>query len=477
MLLLAIALIFVCLCSLSTSPLDKLSSDNDSSLFQLIGSLWAKGYLPYVDYWELKGPFIFLINALGYGMTGTRYGVCILQIAFMTFTLWAVYKTSHLQMGKWPSLCISFLFLLSLFSLYDQGNLVEEYCLPFLAISFYLQYKWLNLYIENRQIVHQPIYAAFYGATFAVCLLTRLTNALGLCGGVAFITIFLLLHRQYKNLGNNILAFVFGSSLIVIPFVVYFYLHDALRDMWNGTFLFPLKYSGQTGVGSLGDFFHRTFFRSFIDLYVCFAVGLLVVIKRKRLVVGLWMLSISVFLCAWLVSSYGFGHYGMLAVPYISIIAAESYLMIKDKRNVAIRTLVMFVLIIYSAMAISKNYNYYQHYWGPGHEENRNMRGDVLMAKIPTEDYSAVAIYETVPSYYLNYGIVPCYKYPSCLDFIFGIDPEFDKIVLSQFDSCKAKWILVDRNKGKPLHIDNILQSRYQVADTYEGFFLYQRKD
>ena len=80
-LFLMVAIIFVSIFSSSTSPLYSTWSDSpDSPIFQIIGKYWVKGIIPYRDLWDLKGPFIFFVNAVGYWVTGSRLGVYGIQI-------------------------------------------------------------------------------------------------------------------------------------------------------------------------------------------------------------------------------------------------------------------------------------------------------------------------------------------------------------------------------------------------------------
>ena len=74
---------FLFLFSYSTSPLYAISWGHDSAVFQSIGKGWSKGYIPYLDSFDHKGPLLFALNALGY-IIGGKNGLFILQLLFMT---------------------------------------------------------------------------------------------------------------------------------------------------------------------------------------------------------------------------------------------------------------------------------------------------------------------------------------------------------------------------------------------------------
>ena len=70
-----------------TSPVWKQEYQGDDLIFQIIGKYWAKGFLPYVDIWDHKGPLLFLLNAIGYFLTGGKEGVFLVQILFLTVSI------------------------------------------------------------------------------------------------------------------------------------------------------------------------------------------------------------------------------------------------------------------------------------------------------------------------------------------------------------------------------------------------------
>ena len=59
----------------------------DSAFFQSIGKLWLEGIIPYRDYFDHKGPVLFMINALGYMFSNTRLGLFLVQSVFFSISL------------------------------------------------------------------------------------------------------------------------------------------------------------------------------------------------------------------------------------------------------------------------------------------------------------------------------------------------------------------------------------------------------
>lgn len=83
--------------SFSTSWLYPYYFGGDSAQFLTMGKAWYLDKLPYVDMFDHKGPFIFWINMIGYLIAGgEKYGVAVLQMLFLFFTIFAFYQISQL---------------------------------------------------------------------------------------------------------------------------------------------------------------------------------------------------------------------------------------------------------------------------------------------------------------------------------------------------------------------------------------------
>ena len=193
--LLGIAWLFVTIFSYTTSPLYHVWGNNpDSPIFQIIGKYWVEGAVPYKDLWDMKGPFIFFVNAVGYGLTGTKWGVYMIQCFSLFLTINIIFKTFALHFSNMSSFLMTLLSLGGLAYVYEGGNLTEEYILFPLSLSFYYILKWTDSYEEKHITRHPSLYAFIYGMVLGLSLMSRLTNALGLCAAVGVIAVTLLWH-------------------------------------------------------------------------------------------------------------------------------------------------------------------------------------------------------------------------------------------------------------------------------------------
>lgn len=85
---------------------------------------------------------------------------------------------------------------------YGEGNLTEEYCLPFLIWSFYFAIIYLKS-AQEQKAHNKRIHSLFYGITFMVCALTRITNAIPLCIVIIIGLLVMVLEKQWRDIITN----------------------------------------------------------------------------------------------------------------------------------------------------------------------------------------------------------------------------------------------------------------------------------
>ena len=67
----------------------------DQSVFQTVALMMQKGYMPYLDSFDHKGPLIYLINYWGM-MINKRHGIWIIEFIAIWITYAALYKIARL---------------------------------------------------------------------------------------------------------------------------------------------------------------------------------------------------------------------------------------------------------------------------------------------------------------------------------------------------------------------------------------------
>jgi hypothetical protein len=224
--------------SRAISPIwDMSAGTGDSTMFEVIGREWARGAVPYISYWDSKGPYVFFVNMLGY-LLGGRLALCSLEALNLFVTKVFMYKTMRLRLGRWVSLAASSLCVtLTALAQWNYGNTQSGWCMPFIAASIYL---WVKS-IEEKSF--EPRRALVHGLAVGICLMSRPSNALPVLCYVLAGAIWLARRGEWRNLLANLGFGIAGIALPVIPFSAYFAAHGAFGDMMYAIFTYNFAYA------------------------------------------------------------------------------------------------------------------------------------------------------------------------------------------------------------------------------------------
>lgn len=243
--LLICSIMYILFFSNSTSPLYLTNMIGyDAGMFEFMGYGWLHGAIPYHDLYDHKGPFIFAINALGYAIGGDkRYGLVPIQVILMFVSNIYCFKILRTEFSLKKTFILQFFTLICLYFPYDGGNTTGEYVLPFIFMSYYYSYKWLCKYDKNKETKVQAKIPFMFGLVFGISLMTRLTNAVGICTLALFVCFILIKEKDYKNLLKSSIYFIIASLIIILPFVIYFHIKNLTYDLWFATLLNNFTYA------------------------------------------------------------------------------------------------------------------------------------------------------------------------------------------------------------------------------------------
>lgn len=462
--------------SYTTSPFLTEMPSGDSAIFQVIGKGWSEGAVPYVALWDLKGPIIFFVNCLGYMMTGTATGIFILQFLALFLTLAIIYNLLRKKFSVIASCAIATLCGTISTANNLGGNGTEEYLLPLLAWAYYLIYRWLDDAEADRTREHPARYAIVYGLVLAFSLLTRLTNALGVCAAVAVISFWLMGKGSWRNLGANIIAFLAGFAVLFVPFALYFWSKGALGEMWYGTVLYNLDYAEASGtdLASIGGLARA--FVHFLDTWLLLLVAVLMVVlrSRRRLATMVW-LAVAVISGVWFLRGYGFPHYGIISLPLVAIAFLELRTLVEERQGKGLRRGVVALVAVYAGITVASCWQSF-HLYDTLYRENTMLQTyRAFLSDVPKTYKQSFVAYNCHSDFYLYEGIRPACRFFTLQDFESQSSPSLRQKQRADFGRCAAEWIMV---QGTAQRITDILEKRYRVvkADKNAGLRLYRRK-
>lgn len=335
---LLVAVLFVTLYSTTTTPLLQEHWGYDSAFFILVGQGMTKGLMPYRDFFDMKGPYLFLIEYLGQLICYGRTGAFIVQCINLSICFYITCKTSDLFSKKciWLHRLITIIpVLLVLVYTYEGGNLTEEYCLPWILGSLYFCLKYFKESEEKKSYKHSMWVSLFNGAAVGVICFIRITNAATI--GAVLLSVFLVMlaKKEIKNALLN-LATVFAgfAGTCAIP-CIFFAAKNMLGEMLNQVFLFGFAYSAEFG-----------FAEKFINVITKFKFFLLLLllpviacfIYREKWYMKLLSFSSAVLILVAVTMGNVYGHYLTLLIPHVALAVFIAYKnggkVLKVKKNI-----------------------------------------------------------------------------------------------------------------------------------------------
>lgn len=222
----------------------------DSAIFQMMGVAILNGKTPYIDLFDHKGCILFFINALGYLIYGKK-GLLILQMLNLSLTVYIWKRTisqiTNSSLGQWLSIGLTLL-LLSI--TIEDGNLSEEWCLPWISLPFYFYFHY-----KVKLCKDIPLPQIFiFGLSVGIIASIRANNIAPLCG--------LLLYLIYEYIGKSSWCYIRRSSIcflsgLIVPFAIsfaWFYSKAGLsgiKELIFGSVVFNIEYMKYAEEGSI----------------------------------------------------------------------------------------------------------------------------------------------------------------------------------------------------------------------------------
>lgn len=283
----------------------------DSSVFKAIAFMMEKGYMPYRDSFDHKGPLLYLINWLGNQISYFR-GVWVIEFIVVTFTFFMLYRIARIRTGI-SSSCLTVLMAGTLlFGYFDGGNLTEEYAMPCIAVGIYIFLKYL---LENKISAWR---IGVSGLAMAAVLLLR-PNMIAVW--VVFcIAIFVktIVAKDWKTLGRFVLGFLAGAAVLIVPVMIWLLVNGALGDCIQAYIVFNMKYSSAEGGMSPFSDKWRVFFEFMgTTVYLIAFAGNLFHLKKDKFVNITYAVYMVIGVVLISMSGMSFGHYGMTLIPVV----------------------------------------------------------------------------------------------------------------------------------------------------------------
>ncbi len=300
----------------------------DGGSFLYIGNRMLAGDELYVDVWDHKGPGIFFVNWLGVMLVNnSRWGVWFIEFFALYFGFLLGYLGIRKKWGEDAALIGLIISAYSLISVFEKGNLTEEYPLLF---NFFA----LWLFFTQKEKKPFLIYALI-GVSFCMAFMFRANNG-GTQIAVGITTLIAgLLRQDYPKLFKQMAGLASGTIGSLLLILLFFHSRGTLQFFIDAAFTYNfLDVSGSTdivsgflkGWGFFGAASYLMVLGYFAALY-----RLYVLITKKQsadaesetliLIATLWPLEILLSS----LSGRNYSHYFVCWIPTIFILTSYAY--------------------------------------------------------------------------------------------------------------------------------------------------------
>lgn len=487
------AAVFLLACSRSTTPLLEFEAGQDAAFFRLVGQGMAQGKLPYRDYFDMKGPYLFWLEYLGAVIAPGRLGIFLVQWLCLSVSLYFAVKCFDLATEDGAPLWAALLLLLPMGYVMSYtmtgGNLTEELSLPFLMPCLYLFLRYLNQSrIPSPENQDHPVWAGFYyGVAFGVMALIRVTNG-ALIGAILLTAVCnLAAWKRFRNLFANGGMFLLGILVGAMPGLIWCYFRGILPEMLSQVFLFGFRYSGESGLlqslASMGQV------RSCLALLLLPAAPL-IFYRLRDWKLWLFFVSSALTVLAAALMGNGYCHYFVLALP--NMVYAGYLIALGISRGSHWRRgkqVLCFLLLVFLSLGMlafpwklfrvrafeEVRYGMYCARYGVEPREEYDAVQSVLAA-VPQEEQKDLYVYglDSCSAWYLQAGLLPPMKYCDWQPHYIQLVPQIGGEIESYLRSGNAKWV-VTKETVEPEAIRSCLQENYKAAAQTEKMVLWEK--
>lgn len=212
------------------SPLYPFNEWPDINLYFNIGKAMFNGRTLYTEAFDHKGPLIFFIYGIGYLISNTSFlGMYFIECIFWAIMAFAAYLTARLYLDKIYAFMVALVFPVIVLTHSLDGGSAEEFILVCQTISLY----FFVLYFKDKEAsIHNPTYMFIHGVMCAIAFLIKINLILFWFFPLAAIFINILSKREYSNLIKNLLFFICGGLLIMLPIIIYLFVNNAISEAW-----------------------------------------------------------------------------------------------------------------------------------------------------------------------------------------------------------------------------------------------------
>lgn len=457
----------------------------DSSVYALIGKgMCCSDLMPYRDFFDHKGPFVYFFYALAACFGNIKLGLTILQTLWLTYSLLLVYKISRFYISPAHACQIAGVYILVFVLFMGEGANTEELSLPFSLLSLYFSIKYLKSDFSFSDGKYKfYLHFVTIGACIGILCMVRPNNAIISCTCCLVMALNLILHQRWKQFVLITALCCVGFIVFILFFIAYLYTHSLLSDYWYCYITFNSKYAiPQAPVIYVLVQFFRFPFLLLLPLYLWHYYQFRAVYSGWDCIL-LTFLCLFSFLCACM--GQAIPHYLLLCLPayiYIGILAMkcieEGYLPSYHKRLIYLFPLYLLwtnntscYKATLSAASILRSCHLGTHSTekAPLEVYKEAMQ---LARYIPNEEKKDFLCVNMFGREYMYMDTFPCCRLFILQDFLSKQDPSLKSMFSKELASHAPKWLLTKPDEDS----DMIPWDSYELFMQTASYKLYRLK-
>ncbi len=449
-----------------TTPLGP-SIGSDNAIYMTMGTALARGYAPYTEIFDHKGPLLFVLQTIPQLVSGgySTLALFVQQVLFLFACLLLAGRVA--QELRAPAWLVQILYLALIGSLTGGGNLTEEYTNVF---TFAGLLAVLRVFGEGLPRDAKGLFAraGVLGVMTMLCFLTRANNALVLCAMTLTLAICLLARRRFACLARCAGGFAAGMAAAALPVALWLASYGALGASVYGSILHNLMYAQTDGVGRVQMLLHSGYGHAAILMAALSCAGALALFRRSpalalSMVAGAAAAGLAAF-----VSHKYYDHYLILGAPLAAMGAAAvlGSLSPKGRRVRAVPAAVLAVCLLWLGVKGAQT-----NAWRLSEREGLDtftQDAEALYALVPEDERDAFMAYRVEPKWYVAAKALPCMRFYFLQEILADANPAVMDEIVEAFEHDPPKWLVIYYNRAFSPPYDGrvaeIFETRYEFV-------------
>lgn len=454
--------------SLWTSPFYKYWYGCDASFFTLVGRGITEGKIPYRDFFDLKGPYFFFVEALGQLMAKERLGAFLIQIPFAFASLVLVYEICLLFISKKKTILVLIVYLWGFITTLWGGNTLEEFALPLSLACLLMILR--SVYIKKLKFNELPVsQLLILGIVLGIDIFSKISVSAPVLGIIGSILFYNIVKKDFRMLFTVIVYVILGIAVALLPLLLYFGINGCLSDMFYCVF--------KLGFSRSLDYYEAFNLTWELKLSGCVFAFFFAILARKRIQSEISIMILAMSAATYLLLHLGTPYYYYFTTVYPCLVLALALflkvynpMLLFENWGQAVCCMIFLVYLFYyvpsgldtvRAVLYQQNDNYVDFY---------DSCND-MASLIPESERDSVFSFMIDMQWYEATQITPCCRYVVNVPFFLALSEPAEGEILDMLETAPPKWLVIggDFDLNLPEIADSVFEKYDCICENQAG--------